>query len=167
MEQLPSDEGKEPEKTLRGQRFVFGAFLFNVDRALAIVAEDLREVDELSVVPWAQYYGLDEAGEHRASFFAPSSLDRDYAMTTDLDEPVVVASLRNSRGRPFSLLIDGTHRLYKAYAQGVLVLPAYLLDEDESLSIREDPFVNSPVHWDGYNRSRLVGDTGPLEGGEI
>jgi hypothetical protein len=84
-----------------------------------------------------------------------------------LDEPVLVATLRNSRGRLFSLLIDGTHRLYKAYTQGVLVLPSYLLDEEESLSIREDPFVNSPVHWDGYNQARLVGDDRPPEGGTI
>ena len=158
--------GENPDRQ-RNQSFVFGAFVFNVDRAQQIVAEDLREVDELSVTPWAQYYGLDDDDPHHASFFSPRNLDRDYAMTTDLDDPLLVATLQNSRGKLFSLLIDGTHRLYKAYKQGVLVLPAYVLDEEESLSIREDPFVNSPVHWDGYNQARLVGDGAPTEGGDI
>ena len=89
-------------------------------------------MDDLHVVPWATYYGLAEADLTHASFFAPQHLDREYAMTTDLDDPVLVATLRNSRGKLFSLLIDGTHRLYHAYKQGVLVLPAYLLDEDRA-----------------------------------
>jgi hypothetical protein len=157
----------EQDNDRRNQRFLFGPFIFNVDRAQEIVTEDLREADDLLVVPWARYYGLDEAPETHASVFAPQHLDREYAMTTDLDDPVLVATLRNSRGKLFSLLIDGTHRLYKAYRQGLRALPAYLLDEGESLSIREDPFVSSPVHWDGYDRSRLVGDTGAPGEGEI
>jgi hypothetical protein len=91
MERGPAHGGEEPpdqgevNSAPRNQKFVFGAFVFNVDRAQQIVAEDLREVDELQVGPWASFYGLTETATNRASFFAPRSLDQDYAMTTDLE----------------------------------------------------------------------------------
>jgi hypothetical protein len=60
-------------------------------------------------------------------------------MTTDLTEPVIVAILHSQEhDEDYPLLIDGTHRLYRAYQEGVATLPAYVLDVAETLGIRED-----------------------------
>jgi hypothetical protein len=39
---------------------------------------------------------------------------------------------------PAALLIDGVHRLYHAWREGVPRLPAYLLTVEETLRIRHD-----------------------------
>jgi hypothetical protein len=57
-------------------------------------------------------------------------------MTTDLTRPVILATLRSTSG-PLALLIDGTHRLYKAHATATAELPACLLTETETLTIRD------------------------------
>ena len=57
-------------------------------------------------------------------------------MTTDLTDPVIVATLPASAGPALPLLIDGTHRLYKAHAEGAAGLPAYVLTEAETRAIR-------------------------------
>lgn len=165
MEKEPSDDSGERGERRRGQRFVFGAFLFNVDRALDAVAEASREPARVEVAPWASFFGFDITEEHGIALFAPRHLDRGYAMTTDLDEPVLIATLEGNEGRRFPLLIDGTHRIYKAHALGVDTLPAYVLDERESLAIRDDPFVGSPTHWQNHDRSRDPGSNEPPRGG--
>ncbi len=57
-------------------------------------------------------------------------------MTTDLTQPVIIATLPGTADGPLALLIDGTHRLYKAHATGVAVLPAGVLTEAETSAIR-------------------------------
>jgi hypothetical protein len=147
MERESLDSGKERRGRPPDQRFVFGAFVFNVDKALALLEGDQRVCRALEVAPWAAFFGFDITDEHSVALFGPRYLDRDYAMTTDLDAPVVVATLTGSECERFPLVIDGTHRIYKAHVLGVPELPALVLDEAESLSIRDDPFVSSPVHW--------------------
>lgn len=49
----------------------------------------------------------------------------------NLNEPVLLASLADGSTR----LVDGFHRLYKAWALGLLTLPAYLLTREEALEI--------------------------------
>ena len=119
MEKIPGEGQRcasyEERGGHRNQRFLFGSFMFKVDRAQVIVAEYVREVDDPLVVPWARYTGLAEADENHASVSDPEHLDRKYTMTTDLSDPVLVETLRNSRGWLFSLLIDATHRLAAKY----------------------------------------------------
>jgi hypothetical protein len=63
-------------------------------------------------------------------------LDPEYALTTDLEKPVILATLQ-ARGRePEPLLIDGCHRVYRANVEGRATLPAYVLTVAESLAIR-------------------------------
>jgi len=155
MEQQPSDRGGEPDSGPRVQRFQFGPWLFNVNGARAIIAESPRQPQALPVPEWAHFYGLDNTDES-VSLFSVQVLDRDYAMTTDLDEPVLVAMMRSSPSRQFPLLIDGTHRLYHAYVECVAELPAYVLTVEESLAIREDDFIHSSVHWPSPNYGRLL-----------
>lgn len=142
----------------RVQRFQFGPWLFNVDRAQALIAESPRETKLLPVAQWAQFYGLDSPYGPGVSLFTPhAGFDRDYAMTTDVSEPLLVATLRNNEGEEFPLLIGDTHRLYRAQVDGVAELPAYVLTVEESLTIREDAFIGGTVHWPSYDRSRLLG----------
>lgn len=164
MEKEPLDDNGERAERRRGQRFVFGAFLFNIDRGLDTVAEAPREPQQVEVASWARFFGFDAPEDAGVALFAPRYLDPDYAMTTDLDEPVVIATLRGNEERRFPLLIDGTHRIYKAHALGVERLPAFVLDEAESLAIRDDPFVSSPTHWQNYDPSRSPGSDEPPEG---
>lgn len=157
MEQRPIDNGDEQDKHRRAQRFQFGPWLFDVDGAQAIIAESPREPRALPVEPWARFYGLDFPDEAISIFWA-QHLDRDYAMTTDLDEPLLVATLRSKEGQEYPLLIDGTHRLYRAFAEHRAELPAYVLSADESLVIREDGFIGGSVHWLGHDERRRPGD---------
>jgi hypothetical protein len=57
-------------------------------------------------------------------------------MTTDLTQPVIIATLPVTGDEPAPLLIDGTHRLYKAHATGAAQLPAWVLTDTETLTIR-------------------------------
>jgi hypothetical protein len=123
------------------QRFQFGPWLFNVNRAKDIIVKRPRETLPIPVQPWAHFYGLDTPEGNSFSLFRPSShFDAEYALTTDLDEPTILATLRGGRGERFPLLIDGTHRLYHAHVEGITELPAYVLTVQESLRIREDAY---------------------------
>jgi hypothetical protein len=85
-------------------------------------------------------------------------------MTTDLEKPVLIAILRGGEDRRFPLIIDGTHRVYKAHASGVETLPALVLNEAESLAIRDDPFASSPARGQNYDPSRAPGSDEPPGG---
>jgi hypothetical protein len=156
MERKPFESDQERKGRPRNQRFVFGAFVFNVDKAMAMLEGDQRDHRILEVTPWASFFGFDITGEHSIALFGPRHLNHDYAMTTDLGDPVIVATLVSSEGERFPLVIDGTHRIYRAYMEGVTTLPALVLDEAESLSIRDDPFVASPVHWQSNDPDRAL-----------
>lgn len=127
------------------QYFQFGIWRFSVDRAQDIICEHPRETHTLPVEPWARFSGLDalDANEGRSfAIFTPRpDFNRDYALTTDLSIPLVVATLRSQEtGEEFPLLIDGTHRLDRAHTEGIHELPAYALTVDESLTVREDRY---------------------------
>ncbi len=125
------------------QWFHFGPWVFSVDAALALIAATPRDTRPLDVATWAQAYGLthlDNPDSSTIGLIGPArdGLDRAYAMTTDLTKPVIVAQLLIS-GQPSSpLLIDGTHRLYRAWREGVPQLPAYLLTDEETRQVQRD-----------------------------
>lgn len=173
MEQPPSQGGKRRETNdmetdrERVQRFQFGPWVFNVNQAQAIVAQSPRDPKLLPVEQWARFYGLDNDASRGFSLFTPlPSFSRDYAMAADLNDPVLVATLRNQEGTEFPLLIDGIHRLYRAFAERIAELPAYVLTAEESLAIREDGLTKPSVTWPGYDRNRLPGNSAePGNGG--
>jgi hypothetical protein len=143
VEQSPFDRERQSGEASgpRIQRFQFGPWLFNVNQAKAIIAKRPRETHSLVVQPWAHFYGLDTPDGQSFSLLRPSSsFDAAYALTTDLTEPVIIATLRSRQDEQFPLLIDGTHRLYRAQNEGVTELPAYVLDVAETLTIREDAY---------------------------
>lgn len=147
MEKHPAQEGDNESERHQAagrqseQRFVFGGRVFDIDQAQAIIAERPRQPGMLPVAPWAQAYGFDTLDDpHTVPIIGPGpDFNRDYAMTTDLNEPAIVATMYSQEhGQDYPLLIDGTHRLYRAYQEGITELPAYVLTVDETLAIRED-----------------------------
>jgi hypothetical protein len=135
--------GREADRR-PNQRFYFGPWVFEIDKAQARIAEQPRDVRNLVVEAWARFYGLDDNRDdrHSVSLIGPGpEFNRRYAMTTDLTEPVIVAMLRSEEtGEESPLLIDGTHRLFRAYQEGIAALPAYVLSVEESLAIRQERY---------------------------
>jgi hypothetical protein len=127
-----------PPSSPPGQYFVLGIWTFDITAAQNILRDHPREPARLPVADWARAYGLGhDPGSGTIPLLGPGpGFDRGYAMTTDLTRPVILATLR-STGGPLALLIDGTHRLYKAHATGAAELPACLLTETETLTIRD------------------------------
>ena len=134
MEQPPKFE--QPP----AQWFRFGGWLFDIDRAKTLLAERPREPQPLPVLPWVRQFGLDllDEPERVPILGIGPDFDREYAMTTDLTQPLIVATLHLPGSGNSSLLIDGTHRLYRAYHEDIAELPAYVLSVAESLAIRLD-----------------------------
>ena len=91
------------------QWFVFGGWVFDITAAAAIIRDEPRPTVSLPVAPWARAYGLDrDSGAGTIPLLGPGPrFDRAYAMTTDLTDPVIVATLPASAGPALPLLIDG------------------------------------------------------------
>lgn len=135
--------GSQPPRpapaTDKQQWFIFGPWLFDIAAAMEILRRHPRPAQPLPVTEWARDYGLiPEPGTRPATvpLLGPGpGFDPGYAMSTDLNDPVIAAI--PVPGQPGAqLLIDGTHRLYKATAQGRSHLPAWVLTEAETLAIR-------------------------------
>jgi hypothetical protein len=124
-----------PEPPSPGQWFLFGPWAFDITAAQAIIASHPRRAASLPVEPWARAYGMDrQPGSGTIPLLGPGpAFDREYAMGTDLTVPVIVATMPAVIG---PLLIDGTHRLYKAHVLGIAALPAWVLTGAETLKIR-------------------------------
>jgi hypothetical protein len=56
-----------------------------------------------------------------------TNLDEAYALTTDLTRPLLFVPLGDK-----VCLVDGWHRLYRAVVEGVDILPAYFLTQEEA-----------------------------------
>lgn len=135
MHRLPEQRpDRNPE---RRQWFVFGIWRFDVTRAQQIIAERPRTTTRIAVGSWAHAYGLhqlDRTGS--VSLLGPGpDFDPAHAMTTNLSVPVILATISHQT-EPVLLLIDGTHRLYKAHTHHYDTLPAFVLDPAETLTIR-------------------------------
>jgi hypothetical protein len=126
------------------QVFLFGPFVYNIDKALKIIAADKeRPTTPLPVAHWARSLCLEKTlDEYMAEGRIPllrGELDEEYARTSaDLTVPVIVGDLRlkDDGGEPGYMLIDGTHRLRRAYLEGRETLDAYVLTLAETKKIR-------------------------------
>ena len=89
-------------------------------------------------------------------------IDADYAMTTDLDRPLLLTLFQRHKAgddEPNTLqLLDGWHRLVKAMLCGVEVLPAYLLTQEQSDAVL---FAKLPpgkgIDWGQHKRGNSKG----------
>ncbi|MBQ1011079.1 hypothetical protein KBX53_08975 [Micromonospora sp. M51] len=123
------------------QWFHFGPWVFSIDTAQAVIAASPRDTRPLDVPAWAAAYGLAHLDNlWTTSVIGPSStaLNRTYAMTTDVAEPLIVAQISVNEQPPATLLIDGTHRLYRAWREHIPRLPAYVLTVEETRQVQDD-----------------------------
>ncbi|MDT4995496.1 MAG: hypothetical protein QOH97_5388 [Actinoplanes sp.] len=125
------------------QWFRFGPWTFSIHAADELIAATPRDVESIDVATWAAAYGLthiDNEDRRTVNLIGPtrSTFNRAFAMTTDLTKPVIVAQVAVGERPPAPLLIDGTHRLYRAWREDRPRLPAYLLTPEESRQIRDD-----------------------------
>lgn len=125
------------------QTFHYGSWVFDIDRAQKLLAEQPRAVVQTPVADWAAAYHLhlltpDYDGEPWCPVFGPdqSHFNAGYAMQTNLDKPVIIATMQFD-GNPALLLIDGVHRMYRAMIEGLSTLPAYILTADETAKVRD------------------------------
>ncbi len=69
-------------------------------------------------------------------------------MTTDLDDPVIIATVPvPDGGPPAPLLIDGCHRLYKAAVTGREHLQSLWLTAEETLAVRHPATLGPGRRW--------------------
>ncbi|MFI6688433.1 hypothetical protein [Streptomyces sp. NPDC050485] len=102
-----------------------------------------RAVEQTPVVNWAAAYhlsllGPDYDGQPWCPVFGPDQFhfSVEHAMRTDLDQPVIVATMEID-GAPALLLVDGVHRVYRVVTEGIPMFPAQVLTIAETAAIRE------------------------------
>jgi hypothetical protein len=100
------------------------------------LASHPREQIQAEITGWARAFGLHEQTDGHFPLIGGPDLDREYAMTTNLDQPLIFATLQAPGKAPELLLIDGWHRTYRAHAEGRTHLPGRVLTIEESLAIR-------------------------------
>lgn len=118
------------------QHFIFAAWAFSINAAQLLLQSHPREQVQAEITGWAHAFGLHEQPEGRFPLISGPDLDREYAMSTNLDEPLIFATLQAAGQAPELLLIDGWHRVYRAHAEQRTHLAAYVLTVAESLAIR-------------------------------
>lgn len=118
------------------QCFVFGGWVFDIDRAQELIGAAPRPAVEVEIGLWVRAYGLAAPDGTAPLLGVGPGFDRGYAMGTDLTVPLILATLEDEAGKAYSLLIDGTHRCYRAHAEARTHLPGYVLTATESLAVR-------------------------------
>ena len=142
-----------------GQWFVFKPWVYDVDAAIRLLRAVPRPPQPLPVMAWARAYGLirDPGSDpHAVCLIGPGpGFDPGYAMTTGLDDPVIIATITTAGGEPAGpLLTGGCHRLYKAAVTGA-GLPAFVLTAAETLSIRHPVILGpGPRRWAAGTETR-------------
>lgn len=127
----------------RPQTFRYGNWVFNTDRALAIVQQPHHDTAPTHVADWAGAYRLNQFGpDYQGTSWCPvfgpdlSHFTVEHAMQTDLDIPVIIATMEFN-GTKAVMLIDGVHRMYRAMVENRPTLPSYLLSVEETTQVRD------------------------------
>lgn len=128
--------------TFSHQMFKYGGWVFDINGASRLLEEHPRTVVQTPVDDWATAYHLHLLrpgydGPSWCPIFGPdqSHFSVERAMRTDLNRPVIIATLEFDSG-PARLLIDGVHRMFRAMVEGRPTLPAHVLSIAETTAIR-------------------------------
>ena len=115
---LPEDE--------RSETFRFLMVRWDIVKARYIIEQIRKPVNTLQVAGAARAYGLDRPQSEESA----AMVDEKRAMSTAIDTsvPVILVLLA---GASSPILIDGLHRLYKAYREGKKTIPCYALTSEE------------------------------------
>lgn len=118
------------------QHFIFAAWAFDIRAAQLRLSAYPRATLQAEITGWARFACIDEHDSAVVPLICGPDLDRAYAMTTNLDQPLIIATLQAEGRDPEPLLIDGWHRVYRAHTEHRTHLPAHVLTVAESLAIR-------------------------------
>ncbi len=102
-----------------GEQFVYAGKHYDLAKAKDLIKATPRPVE---MRPLAQF---------KAMYYEAVKIDWDKAERTDFAIPIIIAV---EEGKP--VLIDGWHRYAKALRARLLEIPAVVLTEDETKSIR-------------------------------
>jgi hypothetical protein len=122
-----------------------GIFLFNIEKLLPYVEEHKGgiQLNSIIVSEWRQTGGLDD----------------EYVDLADLDRPVILAEIAPDRAETHTgirssdwntrgfVLIDGHHRVEKAFRYGVKQLPAYILPMEQHIHFMYSGFKEYESYW--------------------
>ena len=125
VSEIKRRDKKEGEKKgireSKAELFTFGSNVFNIDKGIELA----KEVEEISIEP-------ENVGKLRMAFVFK---DEDTVNKADISKPVLLGTLRfgNNTGL---MLLDGHHRVEKAFRDGKPI-KAKALSEEQTSSIRE------------------------------
>jgi hypothetical protein len=110
------------------------AFL-DVGHAFRLLRTAPRRTEPIDVATWGRLYGMD-GNQHSLIQLGPA-FDRVHAMSTNLTRPLILATFATgpTRAEDTLLIVDGSHRLYRAFVEGRDQLPALVLTEAETAAI--------------------------------
>ena len=104
---------------------------WDIVKARYLVSQPGRQLDTLNVRTAAKAFKFDQP----QTMESWAIIDPQRAMSEEIDPdiPVILALIaREKEGEPpIPLLIDGHHRLYKAYREERITIPCYALTPDE------------------------------------
>jgi hypothetical protein len=111
-----------------------GIFVFNITKMLGFINDnkDKIKIKNISVK------------EYRKAYFI---LNEDYIGKVDLKNPVILAEISPGRHN----IIDGHHRVEKAYRSGIETIPAYILTPYQHMPFLTDTeaYHSYVVYWNG------------------
>lgn len=126
---LSIDDNFEPVSAEEGDElFPNGIFLFNITKMLSYIEKHPDQFTPEMV----------SVEDHRSSF---ASLTEEHIETTDYTKPIILAEIRPSMFN----VIDGNHRLEKAYRSNIELIPAYVLHPKDHM-----PFLTSVKAYLSY-----------------
>jgi hypothetical protein len=125
-----------------------GIFVFNISRMISFTEAHEDEVIS-DIIDVDYYYSLQERLE----------LNEDFVHQADLNRPVILAEIAPDRfemgmgvnpniyyERGYNL-IDGHHRVAKAYKMGIKTLPAYILRMEQHINFLAQGYKQYVEYW--------------------
>lgn len=113
----------------RDEKFQFGRTLFDVVLARFLIRQLGIGHGMLDVKAWCKHLGMDREFNPVAKSPTYGVCDLDVLWDdVDTTEPIIVLSIEAKRGRQFEwVIIDGNHRLRKAYLLDMPRIACYLI----------------------------------------
>ncbi len=119
----------------RYETFRFFMVRWDIVRARYLIQQTNKRQDVLRVRDAAHAYGLDAPQTIDSAVRVDEQLAMSEAIDTNI--PVILALIQGDEGaKPKPILLDGLHRLYKAYREGRETIPCYALTPDEERMCR-------------------------------
>jgi len=130
------------------QYALVGGTLLDIEHAHRLLRAAPRATERIDVEAWGCMYGLD-GNPHSPVGLGPQ-FDPVHARTVDLTRPLILGTFATgpSRDLDFLLIIDGSHRLFRAFTEARDSLPAHVLTATETRAITVvHPLQNGATTW--------------------